>query len=582
MVICEMMPQITALPTMFLAQLVLAAALSIVHAPVRAVSADVWTQLNRTVGGKLHAGSPFSAPCFSNVNGKPVAQDLAACDVVQQHFHDPIYRATQFGSMMNTQWEACQATSRGCLLDPNNASDPLAFENSTCFQGSIPPYYIDVRGVSDVQAALQFAKSSGVHLVIKNSGHDYKGRSSAPGALSLWVHNLNNDILIHNASFVPEGCANAFDSITVGAGIGFRTVYEFADANNVTFIGGYHQTVVPSGGWVQAAGHSVLSPVFGLGIDRVIEFKVVTPDGMVRVVNACQNPDLFWALRGGGGGTFGIVLESTFHVEKQMSLVVVFSNFNQTATNTASWFQILVDNAFKWGQEGWGGHMKSSGLINVNPLLTLDEAKESVKDIMNYTLSQNGTFVIEELPSWLTFFTKYVLQAEAGVGAEPALASRLLPTSLFADEGGKATVHKVIVDALQLAPTGPTIILGPPVLFNYTVNSTSATPAWRDSLWHTNFSPLLDFNDTITQSKSAYEAASKITQSLRDISPNSGAYFNEGNVYEFDHETSFWGPNYPKLLSIKRKYDPDGLLDCWQCVGTRGPNDSRFKCYLPL
>lgn len=74
---------------------------------------------------------------------------------------------------------------------------------------------------------------------------------------------------------------------------------------------------------MQGGGHSILSPNFGLGIDRVVEFKVVTPDGQYRVANECQNEDLFWALRGGGGGTFGVVLETTQKVEPAMALQVL-------------------------------------------------------------------------------------------------------------------------------------------------------------------------------------------------------------------------------------------------------------------
>lgn len=53
-----------------------------------------------------------------------------------------------------------------------------------------------------------------------------------------------------------------------------------------------------------------------------LEFKIVTPDGQLRIANRCQNSDLFWALRGGGGGTFGVVLEATTRVEKQLTMQV--------------------------------------------------------------------------------------------------------------------------------------------------------------------------------------------------------------------------------------------------------------------
>lgn len=53
-----------------------------------------------------------------------------------------------------------------------------------------------------------------------------------------------------------------------------------------------------------------------------VEFKVVTPDGQYRTANECQNEDLFWALRGGGGSTYGVVLETSQKVEPQLSLQV--------------------------------------------------------------------------------------------------------------------------------------------------------------------------------------------------------------------------------------------------------------------
>ena len=93
---------------------------------------------------------------------------------------------------------------------------------------------------------------------------------------------------------------------------------------------------------MQGGGHGILSPNYGLGIDRVVsaleslkcrptdldsqvEFKVVTPDGKYRVANECQNEDLFWALRGGGGSTWGVVLETSQKVEPQLQLRVYVS-----------------------------------------------------------------------------------------------------------------------------------------------------------------------------------------------------------------------------------------------------------------
>lgn len=78
----------------------------------------------------------------------------------------------------------------------------------------------------------------------------------------------------------------------------------------------------PGAGFLEQDTVSVLSPVYGLGIDRVVQFTLVTPDGILRKANACQNIDLFWALRGGDGGTFGVVFNATHRVEPVLAVAV--------------------------------------------------------------------------------------------------------------------------------------------------------------------------------------------------------------------------------------------------------------------
>ncbi|THV00478.1 FAD-binding domain-containing protein [Dendrothele bispora CBS 962.96] len=388
--------------------------------------------------------------------------------------------------------------------------------------------------------------------------------------------------MTYSPYFVPEGGNVSYPAITLGAGVPFEDLYKFADVNNVTVVGGYAQTIAASGGWVMGGGHSILSPVFGLGVDRVLQFRIVTPDGRIRVVNEFQNPDLFWALRGGGGGTFGVVLESTMLVEPQMKLQVASIHFTQTRQNAGSFLEILVEQALKWSQEGWGGHMSPSGLINVNPLLTLEQAKQSMQPAVDFALSQNGTVVIEELPSWQAFFLKYVLAAESAVGVPAILGSRLIPAQNFASDDGKASLVKIFTTMFNEFNISINAVVGTPFLFNSTEGATSVTPAWRKSIWHMGFHGVWTYNATVEDIRSQYELVSHINQMLRDITPGSGAYFNEGDVHEPDHEQSFWGDNYPALLDIKRKYDPYGLLDCWQCVGWKGPEDERYACYLYL
>jgi hypothetical protein len=66
-----------------------------------------------------------------------------------------------------------------------------------------------------------------------------------------------------------------------------------------------------AGGWSQAGGHAWLSSEHGLGADNIMEYKVVTADGNLTIANEVSNTGLFWALRGGGAGTWGAVVEAT-------------------------------------------------------------------------------------------------------------------------------------------------------------------------------------------------------------------------------------------------------------------------------
>jgi FAD/FMN-containing dehydrogenase len=143
------------------------------------------------------------------------------------------------------------------------------------------------------------------------SGHDFKGRSSAPKALSLWTHNVQPAIKL-TRGFTPEGCSTpAGDAVTLGAGQGWGGAYEFAEANNITVVGGSSKTVGPVGGWINGGGHGALSNTLGLGVDNVMEIKAVLPSGEYVTANRCQNQEIFYALRGGGGNAFGVNMEMT-------------------------------------------------------------------------------------------------------------------------------------------------------------------------------------------------------------------------------------------------------------------------------
>lgn len=133
---------------------------------------------------------------------------------------------------------------------------------------------------------------------MKNSGHDFIGRSSAPNSLSIWVHRMKG-ITAHPEGFRPAGCNITIEghAITAAAGTQMLETYRATALMNRTVVGGNGRTVA-LGGFITGGGHSILAPHFGMAADQVLELELVTPGGEILKVNECQNTDLFWAMRG--------------------------------------------------------------------------------------------------------------------------------------------------------------------------------------------------------------------------------------------------------------------------------------------
>lgn len=507
--------------------------------------------------------------------------NLTQCSIVQDHYTDRFYRATQFAAYMNTEWETCQSTNSQCLLDFNDSLNPLAFSPPrSCEQGSIPSHYIDVRCVEDIQAGLKFSRAFGVPLVIKNTGHDYKGRSSAPNSLALWMHNLKE--ISFTMNFVAEGCSKHLvtPAVTFAAGTSQGELYKFAEKMNISLPGGADATVGAAGGYVQGGGHSAFANVYGLAADRVLEFDVVTPGGALMKANACSNTDLFFALRGGGGGTFGVVLQVTMKAHPPISFPVVNITVSQSDRNQRKLLSFLIDNSLAFAEAGWGGYINPrQSVIYVNPLMNLSQAQTAMAPLRDLVINElQGTFLLVVEPSITVFFDKYLNHTGVPVGLPFMTTSRLIPADNFRSPWNRELLLETLIPVMDNAAL-PLIFAVTPYLFKDD-GGTSTTDAWRSSLWHVTASKFWNFDSSSAERKNIYHNMSQSMDRLRKITPDSGAYLNEADVLEPNPAEAYWGHHYDRLASIKKKYDPHHILDCWQCVGWKGRSDGRYGCYV--
>jgi FAD binding domain/Berberine and berberine like len=148
---------------------------------------------------------------------------------------------------------------------------------------------------ADVQGAVSWAVAHGVPLRARSGGHSYAGYSTLSGGVVLDLRNLRS-------ISVDRGAGAA----TIGAGAALIDVYRALAAHGVTIPAGSCPSV-GIGGHALGGGMGLAGRAFGLTTDNILAAQIVTADGRLRTVNRHTDSGLLWALRGGGGGNFGIV-----------------------------------------------------------------------------------------------------------------------------------------------------------------------------------------------------------------------------------------------------------------------------------
>lgn len=140
-------------------------------------------------------------------------------------------------------------------------------------------YSAKVKTAEQIQKAVLFAQTHSLRLAIRNSGHDYIGRSTAPESLQIFTNGMKNITFVDD--FVPAGAPNSKSeghAVTMAAGVHMAEVYKAAGEKQRTVQGGASHTVGAAGGYIQAGGHSPFGARGGLASDNALEFEVITAD----------------------------------------------------------------------------------------------------------------------------------------------------------------------------------------------------------------------------------------------------------------------------------------------------------------
>ncbi|KAL7942698.1 hypothetical protein V8C42DRAFT_331663 [Trichoderma barbatum] len=521
-------------------------------------SAATWKSLNTTVKGRLIATVPIGTPC-----------------------HNPKYNQGTCAALQSA-WGLPQThyTTSSSLMQPffaNQSCDPFTPQSQACLLGNYVSYAVNVSSTADVAAAVNFASKNNIRVVVRNTGHDFFGRSTGAGALGIWTHYLKSISITNYASAGYTGPA-----MKVGSGVQGFEMLEAASAKGYVAVSGECPTVGVAGGYTQGGGHSALSTSFGLGADQTLEFEVVTAAGTVVTASPTKNSDLYWALSGGGSG-YGVVTSITVKIYPAATIggaqitvaaaTTTRANFNKLVTQFHAMLPAMIDKG------AMVVYILSSDVFVLNPVTVYNSTAAYVQNTVlgpfNAMLTQLGITPVATKYTELSYYDHYntfmgpLPYGNLAVG-DFNYGSRLIPRSVLEDTEDNNALQSV----LQNLTSHGVLAVGSSASYARPAGVNNAVlPAWRNTTVHLQIGTPWD--NTAPWSKMLADQkvmTNEYVPQLKAVTPGSGAYMNEGDFNEPNWQQTFFGANYPKLLSIKKKYDPNFLFYGLRLVGSEAWN----------
>jgi len=592
----------------------------------RFLGGSLSTPVLATTGGRgatcsAHTGSSRVRP------GDPAWPAHSSWSSLQRRLSGRLFPLrSPLGSCRDPESAACRELFRE-LKNPYYIGDDPALTQTTgwvdAWTSRPSAYAVEARRAADVAAAIDFARDHSLRLVVKGGGHSYLGTSNAPDSLLIWTRAMN-DIRLHDA-FVARGCSDEpAPAVSMGAGAIWVRAYDEVTTRGGRYVQGGGCATVGVAGLVQGGGFGSFSKAFGVAAASMLEAEVVTADGLARTVNSRSHPDLFWALKGGGGGTFGVITRLTLATHELppylgvvsipirasddaafSRLVSRFLDFYVTALFNPSWGEIAniaTDNTLEI-EMAFQGFDQARAAAIWQPFLQWVEASPEAFTLVRPPLIRAVPGNRRWDPAFLKTYAPAAALSDDRPGASPnnifwaanrseaghfihAFKSAWLPAALLeehrrgnltealigASRHAKVEIHfqkglaggrpEAIAQALQ-TPMNPAVADA----FALAIIGSEGPPAWPGLPGH---------EPDLAAARRDAVAVTKAMSELKKVAPGSGSYVAESDFFEPDWQTSYWGANYPKLLAIKRRYDPTGLFFAHHGVGSEAWSDDGF------
>jgi FAD/FMN-containing dehydrogenase len=460
-----------------------------------------------------------------------------------------------------------------------------------------------------------------LRVVVKGGGHSYLGTSNAPDSLLIWTRAMQQ-VTLHEA-FVGAGCAGRVapvPAVSAGAGALWMDLYHAVTTQAGRYVQGGSCTTVGVAGLVQSGGFNAFSKGFGSAAAGLLEAEIVTADGAVRVVNACSDPELLWALQGGGGSTFGVVTRVTLRTH---DLPPSFgAAWGEVKAHSDAAFARLIAHFIGFYQASlfnphWGEH------VHIRPDNTLE-----------IDMISQGLSAVEVRATWQPFFD-WVAAAPQDYAGAGTFGTGAWPARTWWDPGQRATMTRdprpgapayhgwskgdqgevgiflhgydslwlpaalldsdrqpALAAALFEASRHQMVRLhfgkglaGASDEVRAAARRTATNPAVADAFTLVIVAegerppaypgyprPAIDLA-AARQEARAIDSAATV---LRRLAPGSGSYVSESNYFNRGWQTEYWGEHYARLRAIKDQYDPDGLFVVHHGVGSEDRSADGF------
>ncbi len=530
-----------------------------------------WEDLRGRVDGRLIPVRSPIEPCISDASSP-------ACSVALQRLQNPYFIEDEPGAFHTTGWLGA-------------------------FRASPSPYAVAAETAEDLATAVTFARDHGLGLAVKGTGHDYLGRSCADDALLLWTRHMS-ETTVHDA-FRPTGAAAGIDNgvpaVTVGAGTTWLEVYQKLAESGRYVQGGGCTTVGAAGGFTQGGGFGSFSRRFGTAAGNVLEVEVVTASGEIVVANAFRHPDLFWALRGGGGGTFGVVSKVTMRTHPMPETMGAVAGTIRAARDED--FRALIDELVRlypklcddhWGEQIRLSEDNSAEISMIAVDLEDDQAQAVWAPFLRWVDDRPDSFASDVFVVTIPFDRfwdhrawdelapemihhddrpgqpreRYWWAANQGEVSQflNAYQSRWLPRQLFDEAPG------LVADALFDASRH----------WHFSMHAnkalSGASPDAIERERHTSINPAVFEAACLLIAASNQQSAfpgvagyepdtgqgavragqvHRAMEAVRAATPGSGSYVNEADYFEPDWQESFWGGNLSALVGDQAPLRPD-------------------------